>query len=577
MTSATQINPSSVFLVSGGAKGITGKCVTRLVQHQPCKFILLGRSSILENEPDWAKNCLDESQLKKSIMEDLLTKGEKPTPMTVQKVFRAITSSREIKNTLQAIEEAGGEAEYIDVDITDISALQLKLEASIERMGPVTGIIHGAGNLADKLIERKTEQDFETVYTAKVKGLENLLSCIPASQLEYLVLFSSVSGFYGNIGQTDYAMANEILNKSAYLMKQHYPSCHVVAINWGPWDSGMVSEELKKVFTQNNIEVIPIDIGADRLVSELDATHHETVQVVIGSPMVPPIGKLAAELKTYHIRRKMVLESNPFLQDHRIAGYPVLPATCAMSWIINTCEQLYPGYTYFSLANFKILKGISFDETLASEYILDLKEISKTNEHEIEFEAKVWSKNKAGKIHYHYTLQSKLLRKIPNAPTYDALDLALDQTISTRGQSFYQSDDSSLFHGPSFQGMQQVLNISPEKITAQCVWQGIGEKQQGQFPVQTVNPYLLDASLHPLWVWSQYFYQAACLPGQLGEYKQFAPVPIGETFYVSCEIKSKTESSIIADFIVHDRQGKVYTRTLGAHAVLLSMKLLRRK
>lgn len=577
MTSATQINPSSVFLVSGGAKGITGKCVSRLVEHQPCKFILLGRSSILENEPDWAKNCLDESQLKKSIMEDLLAKGEKPTPMTVQKVFRSITSSREIKNTLQAIEQAGGEAEYIDVDITDISALQLKLEDSIGRMGPVTGIIHGAGNLADKLIEKKTEQDFETVYSAKIKGLENILSCIPASQLDYLVLFSSVSGFYGNIGQTDYAMANEILNKSAHLMKQHYPSCHVVAINWGPWDSGMVSEELKKVFTQNNIEVIPIDIGADRLVRELDATHHETVQVVIGSPMVPPVGKLAAELKTHHIRRKMVLEANPFLQDHMIAGYPVLPATCAMSWIINTCEQLYPGYTYFSLDNFKILKGISFDETLASEYILDLKEISKTNEHEIEFEAKVWSKNKAGKIHYHYTLQSKLLRQIPNAPTYEALDLALDQTISTRGQSFYQTGDSSLFHGPSFRGMQQVLNISPEKITAQCVWQGIGEKQQGQFPVQTVNPYCLDASLHPLWVWSQHFYQAACLPGQLGEYKQFATIPVGETFYVSCEIKSKTESSIIADFIVHDRHGKIYTHTLGAHAVLLSMKLLRRK
>ena len=79
------------------------------------------------------------------------------------------------------------------------------------------------------------------------------MRCVPASQLQYLVLFSSVVGFYGKCGTIRLCIANEILNKSAHLIKLNYPHCHVVAINWGPWDSGMVSPELKKAFAERNI------------------------------------------------------------------------------------------------------------------------------------------------------------------------------------------------------------------------------------------------------------------------------------------------------------------------------------
>jgi NAD(P)-dependent dehydrogenase (short-subunit alcohol dehydrogenase family) len=220
-------------------------------------------------------------------MQSLQAEGEKPTPQRVQRLFKSITSDREIRRTLDRLEQLGSPAQYLSVDITDPAALQQQLATATQRFGPVTGIIHGAGNLADKFIDKKTIQDFDTVYAAKVQGLENLLACVPLQQLQYLVLFSSVAGFFGNAGQTDYAIANEILNKSAHLVKAHYPDCHVVAINWGPWDSGMVTPELKQYFGQRGIEVIPIAVGAQRLVEELHVANHDTVQVVIGSPLLP--------------------------------------------------------------------------------------------------------------------------------------------------------------------------------------------------------------------------------------------------------------------------------------------------
>ncbi|WP_298920066.1 SDR family NAD(P)-dependent oxidoreductase [uncultured Nostoc sp.] len=574
MTQTAQLSPSSVFVVSGGAKGITAECTIKLAQQQPCKFILLGRSELLETEPDFAQNS-DESALKKCIMENLLSQGEKPTPMSVQKIYNKITSSREIKSTLAAIQKTGAKAEYISVDVTDTQALQEKLANAVQHLGPITGIIHGAGNLADKLIEKKTEQDFEKVYTAKVQGLENLLTCVNPSQLQHLVLFSSVTGFHGNIGQSDYAIANEILNKSGHLFKQQYPSCHVVAINWGAWDSGMVSPELKKAFAERGIEVIPVEAGTQMLVNELHPTYRENTQVVIGSPLVPFARELDSELCTYRMRRRMTVEENPFLLDHAIAGSPVLPATCALSWMIDSCEQLYPGYRFFAAQDFKILKGITFNESLASEYILDVEEISKTNAQQITFNTKISSKNADGKTFYHFSAKIQLLLEIPTIPIYDAVNLEPDNIIALTGKSFYQNGETTLFHGPSFQEIQKVLNITTEKITTQCLWEQISDKQQGQFPVQWVNPYTTDLSMHALWVWTQHFNQEGCLPGQVAKYEQFATTPPNEPFYVSCEVKAKTPSSATADFIIHNREGQVYSRLLGAKAIIWSMKLLR--
>ena len=571
MLTQTPILPSSVFVISGGAKGITAQCTIKLAQQQPCKFILIGRSQILENEPDFAHNCLAEFTLKKRIMEYIFARGEKPTPIFVQKVYNEITSSREIKNTLAAIQETGSTVEYISVDITDIRTLQNKL-ASVKYLGTITGIIHGAGNLADKLIENKTERDFETVYAAKVQGLENLLACVDIHQLQHLILFSSVTGFYGNIGQTDYAIANEILNKSAHIIKQSYPSCHVVAINWGAWETGMVTPKLKQVFQERKIDIIPIEVGAKMLVKEIDNVNHSIAQVVIGSPLIPPAVELDSELRSYCIRRQMTLETNPFLQDHIITDYPVLPATCAIAWMINTCEQLYPGYRLFSYQDFKILKGITFNESLAKEHFLEIEEISKINLEQIEVKAKIWSKNLEKKIHYHFSAQLQFLRIIPLAPSYKSVNVEGDNIIPTKGKAFYQNSKNSLFHGASFQKVKRVLNISHEKITTECLWQEISEKQQGQFPVQWINPYITDLSMHSLWIWTQHFYQEYCLPGKLEKYEQFASTPHNEVFYVSCEIKSRTASKVIADIIIHNRQGKIYSRMLGANAIIWSTK-----
>jgi acyl transferase domain-containing protein len=559
------ITSTSVFVISGGAKGITAQCVIRLAQQHHCRFVLLGRSAIDGVDTNWVGDYDGEAALKRLVMEHLKATGQKPTPVAVQKLARTIKSKQEIEGTLRAIRQAGGQAEYLSVDVTNAPALQTALSAVASRMGTVTGIIHGAGVLSDKLIEKKSEQDFEAVYSTKVEGLQALLAAVPPQQLEQLVIFSSAAGFYGNVGQADYALANDILNKTAWLVKQQYPACHVVSINWGPWDGGMVTPALKKLFAERNIEVIPVDVGTRILVDELSPANHGVVQTVVGGPLFLGVENQDSILRSHRIHRMLSLEANPFLQDHVIGGHPVLPTVCAIAWMSNLCEQLYPGFHLFSCDNYQVLKGIVFDDptTPAKQYLLDIEETEKSAD-SVSLKTLVWSTTPDGKPRYHYRAEVTLMQTLPAAPLYPDVDGTESRPIP--GTELYQND--TLFHGPAFQGVERVLNISPEKVTMRCVLPEISPARQGQFQVQHFNPFIADGQFQSLVIWARHFHQAGSLPLRAGRGEQYRPIPFGETTYVSMVAKASSDTRLVADIITHDAAGLVYARVLDAEVTI---------
>lgn len=280
----------SVFLVSGGGRGITADCVVELAAAYKSKFILLGRTVLEPCEPNWAKNCTSEKELKKRIIDDFIQKGKKPTPVEVDKILSTLISQREIQNTLDRVKSCGGKAIYISTDVTDKPDLEKQLKQVEKDMGVITGIIHGAGNLADKRIEKKSSEDFNRVLDPKIKGLENLLSIVNPEKLKHIFLFSSVAGYFGNAGQTDYALANEILNKFAYSFQYLFPKSRVVSINWGAWERGMMDSTLKSYYQEQNIDLIPVDLGTQFCRDEFCVVDELAVQqIVVSGPMSIPL------------------------------------------------------------------------------------------------------------------------------------------------------------------------------------------------------------------------------------------------------------------------------------------------
>jgi len=581
---------ASLFLASGGAKGITAQCVTKLAQCYQSTFILMGRSPYsAEPEPNWSAGVPDEKALKQQAMDTLTTAGEHPTPKRIQRMVKDILSQREIAATLRAIEGAGGHAIYVNADVTDAAAAHAGVEQARQQLGAegdgtlpqITGIIHGAGVIADRPIAQKTEADFELVYSVKVDGLKNLLHCVPPGDLEHLILFSSVAGFYGNVGQTDYALANEILNKVAYQFKREHPACRVLAIDWGPWDGGMVTPALKRLLAQRDIDVIPVDTGREIFASAV-ATDDGDTQLVVGNALARPAQVLDNRVQTHRmqtepirIHRQLSLDANPFLQDHVIGGQAVLPTVCAVAWVVNAAEQCYPGYTFFRVENYKALKGIVFDGTLADDYVLEIKEMdadcaspkgSGQPEQftEVTLIALICSQSDDGKSRYHYSMDVTLRRTPPASPQYTGFDLAVTHPI-TREELY---GGTILFHGPSFQGVKQILNLGPGSLTMQCTLPELSPETQGQFPVQTFNPYLTDTSLQSLLVWAHHTYGYGGLPLSIQKGEQYRSAKVGDKLYASLHVQSSSKRRLLANVILHDADGQVYSHVTGAEITL---------
>ena len=150
------IKSNSVILVSGGARGITARCVVALAEHTPCKFILIGRTNITQPLPEWAENCYEDAELKQRIMNHLIETGQKPTPQSVESAFQNVRAQEEVETTLEEVHATGADVAYIHADIAgSIETLQSLLVEPIQRLGKISGVIHGAGALTDRRIEKK--------------------------------------------------------------------------------------------------------------------------------------------------------------------------------------------------------------------------------------------------------------------------------------------------------------------------------------------------------------------------------------------------------------------------------------
>lgn len=59
--------------------------------------------------------------------------------------------------------------------------------------------------LADALFMNQTESSFQVVAESKMKAFEVFSNSVNIASLEFFVGFSSISGLFGNVGQSNYA------------------------------------------------------------------------------------------------------------------------------------------------------------------------------------------------------------------------------------------------------------------------------------------------------------------------------------------------------------------------------------
>jgi acyl transferase domain-containing protein/NADPH:quinone reductase-like Zn-dependent oxidoreductase/acyl carrier protein/NADP-dependent 3-hydroxy acid dehydrogenase YdfG/SAM-dependent methyltransferase len=125
-------------------------------------------------------------------------------------------------------------------DVSDLRALEKLFEKTHATMPPVVGVMHAAMVLDDAIITGLDQERFTRVLTPKVTGAENLDLVTRGLQLDYFVLFSSVTTLMGNPGQGNYVAANAYMEGLA--RRRRREGLPALAIGWGPiTDVGVVA------------------------------------------------------------------------------------------------------------------------------------------------------------------------------------------------------------------------------------------------------------------------------------------------------------------------------------------------
>jgi NADP-dependent 3-hydroxy acid dehydrogenase YdfG len=568
---AAGVAPTELVLASGGARGITARCVVELARRYGWSFVLIGRTAADGLLPQWASAATGEAELKRRIADELAAaagrEGLGVRPVEIQRRYDEVRARLEIAATLQAVAEAGGQAEYVSADVAG-PGLRERLAPAIARLGGVVGgILHGAGALADRKLEEKRAADFDRVFGPKVRGLTALLDAVDLDALRFVALFSSAAGFYGNAGQADYALANEVLNKAAHRLRARLPRCRVIAFDWGPWGGGegMVDAGLQRQFEERGVGLVPPDAGARVLAEALAPDAKPPPQLLVGS-LRPPTVPLEAHARAHRIVRRLDVESNPFLRDHVLGGRPVLPVTCAMAWIADACEGRYPGLHAVRLEECRVLGGVVLDEVEELELVLELTETARSAERgELRVRAEITGGATGGRAQPHYRADVVLARERPAAPNAPP-PLPPSTADESDGSALYR--DGTLFHGPAFQGVRRVLAFDEGGLSLECRLPAVPEHVQGRFRAGTVNPYVADALFQGVVVWARRTHAAASLPVATASAELYRPLEFDQRYSVSVAVRESAPHRLLADIAAADGDGRIHLRLTGAEIAI---------
>ncbi len=156
-----------------------------------------------------------------------------------------------------------GQVVYHAADVSDRAALQAVWRTIRQQHGPLNGIIHAAGVIADNFILKKDIHEFNAVLRPKIEGTVNLDEVTRREKLDFLALFSSIVSVFGNTGQSDYATGNGFVDDFAVWRNRQVAQGRrtgmTLALNWPLWqDGGMTLDDTLKAYLRETYGMTPL-------------------------------------------------------------------------------------------------------------------------------------------------------------------------------------------------------------------------------------------------------------------------------------------------------------------------------
>jgi len=138
---------------------------------------------------------------------------------------------------IQAIEELGGQVIVLQADVANREQLQRAVDKAYQQFGALHGVIHAAGvssESAFRTIQEIGREQCEMHFQPKVYGLYALEQVLHAYQLDFCLLYSSLSSVLGGLGFAGYTAANIFMD--AFVQRHNREATTMwTSINWDIW------------------------------------------------------------------------------------------------------------------------------------------------------------------------------------------------------------------------------------------------------------------------------------------------------------------------------------------------------
>ena len=334
----------------------------------------------------------DKDGLKRDLFARIQARGERATPARVEKELAALERAHAARSAIEAVRAAGGTPHYFSVNLTDSAAVAKVIDQVRQRSGHIDVLLHAAGLDRSHPLPNKEPREFDLVFDVKSDGFFNLLRSIGDMPLKATVAFSSIAGRFGNMGQTDYSSANDLLCKITSNFRTTRPDTRGIAIDWTAWGGiGMATRgSIPKVMELAGIDMLPPEAGVPLIRRELTAGGTRG-EIVVGQRLGvllkefdptgglevnppdaagekdtplhgPMVGKIAAAGLYSPLTIETTLDPavQPFLHDHQIDGTPVLPGVMGIEGFAEAASCLLPGWQVAAIEDVNFLAPFKF-------------------------------------------------------------------------------------------------------------------------------------------------------------------------------------------------------------------------
>jgi len=189
-------------------------------------------------------------------------------------VINYVSNESAARETVRAIEQAGGKAELVQFDVASGEAAEKAISEVAKRLGRLDILVASAGVSIDGLLLRLKDEDFDRILAVNVKGAvacsRAAIRSMMRAKTGRIVFLSSVVGEMGNAGQTAYAASKAALLGVTKSLAREYASRGITVNAVTP---GFVDTDMTKGLTddQKSAMLTAVPLGRTGTAQEIAA------------------------------------------------------------------------------------------------------------------------------------------------------------------------------------------------------------------------------------------------------------------------------------------------------------------